>query len=92
MIPINEEEENTMNGREVTQEQFYAAVYRAGEAYDADDVQVAAYELSKPLLAALKDLNFFQIGWLLDQSKKATCLRRAEFECYGYITTSEYKA
>jgi len=88
---ITKAEETTFYGEEVTQEQFYAAVYRAGESYDADDVQVAAYELSKPLLAALKDLNFFQIGWLLDQSKKATCLRRAEFECYGYITTPEFK-
>ena len=89
--PITQAEEAKMYGIEVSEDDFYAAVYRAGEAYDADDVQTASYELAKPILAALKDCNFFQIGWLMDQSRRATCLRRAEFECYGYITTPEFK-
>lgn len=89
---ITAKEEITFYGEEVTEQQFYESVKRAGNAYDADDLQTAAYELAKPILAAIVENDFAQIGYLLSEAKKATCLRRAEFECYGYIKTPEFTA
>lgn len=90
--PITQAEETTFYGEEVTQEQFYEVVARQSKAYDADDVQVAAYELAKPILEALLNNEHTKVGFLLAKAKHATCVRRAEFECYGYITTQEFKA
>ncbi|MEI8171762.1 MAG: hypothetical protein WCG50_18960 [Rhodoferax sp.] len=90
--PITQAEEAKMYGIEVSEDDFYAAVYRAGEAYDADDLQVAAYELAKPILASLVLGDFHKVGELLHNARAATVTRRAEFECYGYITTPEFKA
>jgi len=89
---ITKAEETTFYGEEVTEQQFYDAVERAGKAYDADDVQVAAYELATPILEALVNNDFNQVGFLLSKARYATTVRRAEFECYGYITTPEFTA
>lgn len=89
---ITAKEENTFYGEEVTEQQFYDAVERASKAYDADDVQVAAYELAKPILESLVANDFYRVGFLLSKARYATCTRRAEFEYYGYITTPEFTA
>ena len=90
MIPITEVEENIMYGREVLECEFDDEYQRALDAYDADDLCTAAFQLADKLKEALNKGLTNEAGRLLYQSRINTAKRRAEFICYGKITTPEY--
>lgn len=90
MIPITEREENIMYGVEVPEHEYKAEYDRFWEAYDADDFCNAAFHLADKLKEAMDKGLTSEVGRLLYQSRVATSKRRAEFVCYGKITTPEY--
>jgi hypothetical protein len=92
MKATTDKELDAMYGVEVSQAEWGAAVSLHEAAYDEDDLQLAALKLAKSIMAALTKGDCLTVGRNLAESRKATILRRAEFQCFGRITTREFEA
>ena len=88
--PITQSEEQQFYGCEVNQDEWRTVIRRAAQAFDADDLQTAASECAAPILTALAKGDYMTVGRILSESRNVTIKRRAEFECFGHITTPEY--
>ena len=74
---------DTFWGRPATEYEWANAKREATQAYDADDVQVAAYELAAEILDALRDNDFQKVGEILATARAVTIARRTSFAVTG---------